>query len=72
MSFTDLVPNLKSKMPALHGRLLANEPLAPLTWFRVGGPAQVLFMPEDEADLAYFLAHLPTDVPSRSSASAPT
>ncbi len=63
MSFTDLVPNLKSKMPALHGRLLANEPLAPLTWFRVGGPAQVLFMPEDEADLAYFLAHLPTDVP---------
>ena len=50
-------------MPALRGRLLANEPLAPLTWFRVGGPAQVLFMPEDEADLAYFLANLPPDIP---------
>ena len=35
--------------------MLANQPLAELTWFRVGGPAQVLFMPEDESDLAYFL-----------------
>ena len=42
-------------MPQLRGRLLANQSLAELTWFRVGGPAQVLFMPEDEADLAYFL-----------------
>jgi UDP-N-acetylmuramate dehydrogenase len=50
-------------MPSLRGRLLANEPLAPLTWFRVGGPAQVLFMPEDEADLAYFLGQLPADIP---------
>ena len=50
-------------MPSLRGRLLANEPLAPLTWFRVGGPAQVLFMPEDEADLAYFLGKLPADIP---------
>jgi UDP-N-acetylmuramate dehydrogenase len=47
----------------LRGRLLPNEPLAPLTWFRVGGPAQVLFMPEDEQDLAYFLASLTTDIP---------
>ena len=51
-------------MPELRGRLLANEPLADLTWFRVGGPAQVLFMPEDEDDLAYFLAHLPPEFPS--------
>jgi len=49
-------------MPKLRGRLLANQPLAELTWFRVGGPAQILFMPEDESDLAYFLAHLPADV----------
>jgi UDP-N-acetylmuramate dehydrogenase len=34
-----------------------------LTWFRAGGPAQVLFMPEDEDDLAYFLAHLPAEIP---------
>src|SRR6478752_3233860 len=63
MSFPDIVPALKAKMPALRGRLLPNEPLAPLTWFRVGGPAQVLFMPEDEADLAHFLANLPSDIP---------
>ena len=63
MSFLDLVPSIKANMPTLRGRLLANEPLAPLTWFRVGGPAQVLFMPEDEADLAYFLTHLPAEIP---------
>src|SRR5499426_931795 len=62
MSFPDIAPTLKAKMPALHGRLLPNEPLAPLTWFRVGGPAQVLFMPEDEADLAYLLKHLRDDI----------
>ena len=62
MSFADLVPELKAKLPALRGRLLANQPLAELTWFRVGGPAQVLFMPEDEADLSYLLAELPAEV----------
>lgn len=50
-------------MPDLRGRLTANAPLAPLTWFRVGGPAQVLFVPEDEDDLAYALARLPADIP---------
>src|SRR5437763_8172496 len=61
--FPDLVPDLAARMPQLRGRLLPNEPLAPLTWFRVGGPAQVLLMPEDEADLAYALAQLPADIP---------
>ena len=42
---------MRSKMPALRGRLLANQSLAELTWFRVGGPAQALFIPEDEDDL---------------------
>jgi UDP-N-acetylmuramate dehydrogenase len=60
---TDLIADLKSRMPHLRGRLLADEPLAPLTWFRVGGPAQVLFMPESEEDLAYFLAALPGEIP---------
>ena len=55
--------DLKAAMPELRGRLLANQSLAELTWFRVGGPAQVLFTPEDEADLAYFLAHLPDEIP---------
>src|SRR5216684_1795034 len=63
MSFPDIVPDLKARVPELRGRLLANQPLAELTWFRVGGPAQVLFMPEDEADLAYFLGALPAEIP---------
>src|SRR6266849_2652114 len=63
MMFPDLVADLKASMPTLRGRLLANQSLAELTWFRVGGPAQVLFMPEDEADLAYFLGALPADIP---------
>lgn len=63
MTFPDIVPNLKATLPALCGRLLPNEPLVSLTWFRVGGPAQVLFIPEDEADLAYVLAHLPSEIP---------
>ncbi len=50
-------------MPHLRGRLLANESLAPLTWFRVGGPAQILFTPTDDDDLAYFLAKLPAEIP---------
>jgi UDP-N-acetylmuramate dehydrogenase len=63
MSFPDLVPELKAKAPKLRGRLLPNQSLAELTWFRVGGPAQVLFMPEDEGDLAYFLGALPAEIP---------
>src|ERR1700692_1424155 len=50
-------------MPYLRGRLLANQSLAELTWFRVGGPAQVLFTPSDEDDLAYFLRNLPKELP---------
>jgi UDP-N-acetylmuramate dehydrogenase len=49
-------------MPQLRGWLVANQPLADVTWFRVGGPAQVLFMPEDENDLAYFLSKLPAEI----------
>src|SRR5437588_12192970 len=62
MTFPDIIPRLKEKLPALRGRLLANEPLAPLTWFRVGGPAQALFMPEDGNDLVYLLANLPREI----------
>jgi UDP-N-acetylmuramate dehydrogenase len=62
MSFPDLVPAVKKSMPLLRGRLLASQSLAELTWFRVGGPAQLLFMPEDEADLSYFLAQLPAEI----------
>ena len=55
---------LKVRLPAVRGRLDANYPLADLTWFRVGGPAEVLFTPADESDLADFLLGLPEDVPT--------
>ncbi|MFG1397843.1 UDP-N-acetylmuramate dehydrogenase [Roseixanthobacter pseudopolyaromaticivorans] len=61
--FPDLVPELTARLLQLRGRLSANASLADLTWFRVGGPAQVLFVPADEADLAYVRAHLPDHVP---------
>src|SRR6202012_3879931 len=63
MPSPDIPPDLKAAMPDLRGRLLANQSLAELTWFRVGGPAQVLFTPADESDLAYFLKHLPSELP---------
>src|SRR5712691_4538568 len=63
MTFLDISPALKAQMSQLRGRLVPNQPLAELTWFRVGGPAQLLFMPEDEQDLSYFLAHLPAEIP---------
>jgi UDP-N-acetylmuramate dehydrogenase len=59
----DITPELSAGMPQLRGRLIANQPMADVTWFRVGGPAQVMFSPADEEDLSYFLAKLPEDVP---------
>ncbi len=53
----------RDSLPAVRGKLLRDEPLAPLTWFRVGGPAELVFMPEDEADLAAFLKGLNPSVP---------
>jgi UDP-N-acetylmuramate dehydrogenase len=50
-------------LPPVRGKLLLNEPLGPYTWFRVGGPAEALFLPADEADLADFLRALPASVP---------
>jgi UDP-N-acetylmuramate dehydrogenase len=63
MSFPDIIPELKAHIPNLRGRLLANQPLGEFTWFRVGGPAQAFFMPEDDNDLAYVLRNLPADIP---------
>ena len=61
--FPDITPALRARMPDLRGRLSANEKLAPLTWFRVGGPAQVFFQPADEEDLSYFLSLLAPEAP---------
>jgi len=54
---------LLKKLPQTRGRLEANAPLADLTWFRVGGPAEVLFQPADEDDLGGFLKATPQEVP---------
>jgi UDP-N-acetylmuramate dehydrogenase len=50
-------------LPPVRGQLLRNETLAPFTWFRVGGPADALFLPADEDDLGQFLGALPASVP---------
>lgn len=54
---------LIERLPQVRGRLTENAPLGPLTWFRAGGPADVLFRPADAEDLARFLAGTPADVP---------
>jgi len=54
---------LLKRLPAVRGRLDPDAELAPLTWFRAGGKAEVLFAPADEADLAQFLAATPADIP---------
>lgn len=53
----------RDSLPEVRGRILKDEALAPFTWFRVGGPADVIFLPEDEADLADFLKGLDPTVP---------
>jgi UDP-N-acetylmuramate dehydrogenase len=55
--------SLIDQMPAVRGSLKANVPLAPYSWLRVGGPADVFFMPKDEADLALFLSSVDPDIP---------
>lgn len=55
--------SLIQKLPAVRGKIEANVTLAPFTWFRVGGAAEVLFQPADEDDLAAFLRDTPKDIP---------
>lgn len=54
---------LIDRLPPVRGRLTENAPLATITWFRVGGPAEVMFRPVDAEDLAGFLAHRPAGIP---------
>ncbi len=55
--------HLIDRLPKPRGRLTADAPLGPQTWFRAGGPAEVLFRPADTEDLATFLKALPEEVP---------
>jgi UDP-N-acetylmuramate dehydrogenase len=63
MTLASTRPHLIDRLPRPRGRLAADAPLGPQTWFRTGGPAEVLFRPADADDLAAFLAALPHDVP---------
>lgn len=51
------------QLPDVRGSLKFDAPLSKITWFHVGGPAQVLFTPKDEEDLSSFLSALPEEVP---------
>ena len=59
----DITASIRQAAPGLRGRLEANAALAPITWFRVGGPAQALFLPADEDDLAAVLNVTPPEIP---------
>jgi UDP-N-acetylmuramate dehydrogenase len=61
-NWPDLLPGLAPWIAEVRGRLIPNQLLSEVTWFRVGGPAQLFFTPADEADLAFFLKHLPKDI----------
>jgi len=63
LSGSDLESRLVASLPELRGKLKAGAPLKDFTWFRAGGPAEVLYSPADEADLAYFMKGTPTDIP---------
>ncbi len=54
--------DLVASLTQFRGRLTLDAPLAPFTWFRVGGPADVLALPADEEDLGYLLATLPREI----------
>ena len=58
-----LLARLGPGVEDLRGKLRPNQPLKDFTWFRVGGPAELYFVPADVADLQVFLKLLPTDVP---------
>src|ERR1700745_813550 len=54
---------LLTMLPELRGRVQEQAPLGPATWFRVGGPAEVLVRPADVDDLLTLLRALPPDMP---------
>jgi len=58
-----LVARLGDRLKNIRGRITANAEMDKITWFRAGGPAEALFQPADEEDLAAFLKAVPEDVP---------
>lgn len=58
-----MTPALKESLPSVRGRYVENADMSAITWFRVGGPADVLFTPADEDDLAQFLKECDPEIP---------
>lgn len=56
-------PRLVDHLPKVRGEYLPDFDLARVTWFKVGGPAEVLFRPADANDLTSFLERRPLDLP---------
>lgn len=63
MTAQDNRSNFMARLPAVRGRLQECVPMSKLTWFRVGGEAEVLFSPADCQDLSDFLVQLPVEIP---------
>ena len=62
MSFPDLREQFSDWIGDIRGKLVHNQSMADITWFRVGGPVQLFFIPADEADLMHFLSKLPEEI----------
>ncbi len=60
---TALIDRLGGRLARVRGRLTPNAGMNQLTWFRAGGPAEVLFQPADEEDLAEFMRAVPEEYP---------
>jgi UDP-N-acetylmuramate dehydrogenase len=58
-----LLDRLKTNLVGFRGSLQADEPLAPIVWFRAGGPAEILAMPADADDLAFLMRAVPAEIP---------
>ena len=59
----DVTKSVLEHLPHVRGRIVENANLARLSWFRTGGPAEILFEPADEDDLIKFLRHVPGSIP---------
>lgn len=58
-----LLKKLDGRLSGLRGRMMPDAGMDKITWFRAGGPAQVLFQPADEEDLSEFLKAVPEEIP---------
>ncbi len=58
-----LLERLGDKLKGFRGTLQPDQPLAPIVWFRAGGPAEILAMPADADDLAFLMRAVPAEIP---------